>query len=101
MRIFRCAVVVMTQVPLLYFELGRHDMLGGFNQTDAGFGLLLGLFVMVPILILAWLLLETVIAIRLAKKDGFSRTVLLPFFALAILLESLAIDLYLLSHARM
>lgn len=101
MNLFRAVIIVLTQLPLLYFELGRRDLLGGFNQTDDGFSLLIGLFVVVPLVNLVWLLFETTRSFRLVRERGFGKMVLLPFVPLLLLLESLAIDLYLLSYARM
>ena len=40
MNLFRAITITLTQCPLVYFELGRRDLLSGFNQTDQGFGLL-------------------------------------------------------------
>lgn len=97
----RVAVIILTQVPIIYFELGRRDLLGGFNQTSEGFSLLIGLFLIVPLVNLVWLVVETARCFRAVRETGLDRTVLRPLVALLFLLEAMAIDLYLLSHARM
>ncbi|PLX98279.1 MAG: hypothetical protein C0623_13225 [Desulfuromonas sp.] len=101
MNLLRAMAIMLTQLPLLYYELGRRDLLGGFNQTDHGLGLLVGLFVVVPIGNFIWLVSETVRSFRKTRKPGLNRAMALPFVALLMLFESLAIDLYLLSQARM
>ncbi len=101
MTLFRAMAIVLTQMPLLYFELGRRDMLGGFNQTDQGFGLMIGLFIVVPLVNLVWLIVESRRTFRQTREKGLSKALLLPFVALLFLFEALIIDLYLLSHVRM
>lgn len=101
MNLVRAIVIILTQVPLLYFELGRRDLLGGFNQTDQGFGLLIGLVVIVPLLNLFWLMFETTRTLKQVREQGFNRGIVLPFVALLFLFEAVIIDLYLLSHVRM
>lgn len=101
MTILRLISIVATQVPLLYFEAGSRDLLGGFNQTDAGFSLMVTLFVLVPFLDLSWLILESRRAWRRTRDRGLNRSLLLPPVALLFFFEALAIDLYILSHARM
>lgn len=101
MNLFRAIAITLTQLPILYFEAGRRDMLGGFNQTDEGFGLLIGLFIVVPLVNLVWLGVETSKTFKKTREVGFNKSLPLPFVALFFLLEALAIDLYLLSHLRM
>lgn len=101
MNLLRAIAVTMTQVPILFFELGRRDMLGGFNQTDQGFGLMIGLFIVVPLIDLVWLIIESRRTFKLTREKGFNKSLLLPFVALFFFFEALAIDLYLLSHVRM
>ena len=101
MKLFRIIAIALTQIPLLYFELGSRDMLGGFNQTDQGFGILVGLFVVVPLVNLVWLIVESRRTFKQVRKKGFNKSLLLPFVALFFFFEALAVDLYLLSHLRM
>ncbi len=76
-------------------------MLFGFNHSDAGFSLLLSLFVLVPLLDLSWLIIEIILSIKQSKqRTGVSR-VLMPGIALLFFVESIAADLYLLSQMRM
>jgi len=101
MNLFRAITMTLTQCPLLYFELGRRDLLGGFNQTDQGFGLLIGLFIVVPLLNLTWLIVESRRTFKMTGAKGFNKSLPLPFIALLFFCEALAIDLYLLTFVRM
>jgi len=101
MNLFRAITITLTQCPLVYFELGRRDLLSGFNQTDQGFGLLVGLFIVVPLLNLVWLIIESRRTFKLARTKGFNKSLPLPFVALLFFCEALAIDLYLLTFVRM
>jgi hypothetical protein len=100
LNIFRGILIVLTQLTIIYYIAGAHDLLFGFNQTDAGFGTLLLLFFLVPVLNLVWLGIEISLAIKLFRQTR-TATFLMPAVALALLVESLAIDLYLLSQVRM
>ena len=79
----------------------KYDLIFGFNHMDSGFTLLLFLFAFVPLLNLAWLITEIIFSFKRFKHRSKAATFLLPPVALFFLLESLAIDLYLLSQARM
>lgn len=73
----------------------------GFNQTDAGFGCLLALFVVVPLINLAWIAAEIKHSVMLCKHGQRNVAVFGPTFAVLFFLEAVAIDLYLLSQVRM
>ena len=91
----------MTQVPLILFVGAKFDLLFGFNRLDSGFGLLLSLFVGVPLFNLSWVIVETVQSVRVFRRRGGIASFFTPLVALLFLAESIAIDLYILSHARM
>ncbi len=102
MNLFRGSAIFLTQLPLLLVLGGRFDLLFGFNRTDSGFALLALLFVSVPLLNLIWLIVEqgiTMLAILGLWFGAAARG--MPLVALVFLVESLAIDLYIASHARM
>lgn len=101
MKFLRALAIILTQSPLLLFVAGQRDLLFGSNQTDAGFSSLLALFFLVPLLNLTWLVAEARRSIRLGKYRVSAMLLLMPCVALLFLLESIAIDLYLLSHLRM
>ena len=91
----------MTQLPLILFIGAAYDLSFGFNRMDAGFSVLLFLFVFVPIINLIWTISEIVRSVKLRKKRNQAISYLMPFMAVFFLAESLAVDLYILSQARM
>ena len=101
MKILRGISILLPQVLILLFIGARFDLLFGFNRTDAGFNTLLFLFVLVPTINLIWLIVEIIISMRAAKRHDRRMSFLLPGLALFFFLESLFIDLYISSHARM
>jgi len=101
LNIFRIIAILLTQLPLILFLGGKYDLIFGFNRMDSGFTLLLYLFLLVPPLNLCWLIIEIVRSVKLFRHQRKTVSFLMPCMALFFLMESLAIDLYLLSHARM
>ncbi|MGD2100081.1 MAG: hypothetical protein PVG35_21095 [Desulfobacterales bacterium] len=101
LNLFRGIAILLTQLPLILFLGGKYDLIFGFNRMDSGFAALLFLFVAVPPLNLAWLVTETLISIKRYRQQNRAASFLMPCMALFFLLESVAIDFYLLSHARM
>jgi|GEM_PF-1515467 len=101
MKFFRWLAVVVTQGPFLFFFGGKHDLLFGFNQSSAGFDTLIFLFLAVPVLDLVWLVLELKRCIKPAEGRKRAPAFLMAVVAGCFLAEALAIDLYILSHARM
>ena len=101
MIFLRISAIIGTQLPILLFYGGTHDLLFGFNQTNEGFTTMIALFVLVPILNLTWLVIETKRSYKLTKEKGFNKSMMLPFVALFFLLEALAIDVFLLGQLRM
>jgi len=87
MNFFRAITIVLTQCPIVLFVGGTYDLLGGFNQTDAGFGLLIGLFLVVPIINLIWLGVETGKSFKKTRAVGFNKSIVLPFVALLFFLK--------------
>lgn len=92
---------MLTQLPLVLFIGAKFDLVFGFNRMDSGFTMLLFLFVLVPPLNLAWLITEIVRSVKLFRHQDKADSFLMPCIALAFLLESISIDLYLISQARM
>lgn len=88
-------------MPLVLFLGGKFDLLFGFNQTHAGFTVLLSLCVVVPILDLLWFITEIIFSIKRAGQRKRVSIILMPCIALFFFIESIAIDLYLLSYMRM
>ena len=77
------------------------DLIFGFNRTDAGFTILLSLFVLVPVLNLSWLITEIILSVKLLRDRKSAVAFIMPLIAVFFFIESIAIDLYLLSQARM
>jgi hypothetical protein len=55
---FRIVVTALPQLLLLLLLGGRLDLLGGFNRTDAGFGIVVALFFLAPLAAAALLVVE-------------------------------------------
>ena len=68
---------------------------------DSGFTLLLFLFVLVPLLNLSWIITEIIRSVKLSRHRVRAAIFLMPLIAVIFFAESLAIDLYIASHARM
>jgi len=98
---FRGIVIFLTQLPMILFIGGKFDLLFGFNQTDSGFTILISLFVLVPLINLAWLIIEITLSVKLFSHRNRVLSFLLPLIAVFFFVESIAIDFYLLSQVRM
>lgn len=91
----------MTQLPWVLFVGAKYDLLFGFKRLDSGFGLLVFLFVSVPLLNLSWLVAEIVRSVRQSRHRSRATNLFMPLVAVCFFIESIAIDLYIASHARM
>ena len=101
LKIFRAVAIFLPQLIILLNLGASFDLLLGFNRTDAGFSTLLFLLVLAPAITLIWFILETLISIRLAKRENRAVSFLLPGLAFFFFLESLGIDIYMVLHFRM
>jgi hypothetical protein len=101
LKILRGVAIFLPQLLILLMIGARFDLLFGFNRTDTGFTTLLFLFGLAPVMNLIWLIVEIINSVRVAKRQNRSMSFLLPGLALFFLLESLFIDIFMLSHARM
>ena len=101
LNLFRIIAASLPQLLTLLYLGGRFDFIFGFNRTDYGFTILLFMFALVPLITLAWLLTEIVLSIRLAKRRKRPMSFLMPGVALLFFVESVFVDIYLLSQARM
>lgn len=68
---------------------------------DAGFTILLLLFVSVPLLNVSWFVAELIRSIRFSRNQSRSEALLMPLIAVFFFVESIIIDLYIASHAKM
>jgi hypothetical protein len=98
---FRGIAILLPQLLILLNVGARFDLLFGFNRTDTGFTTLLFLLVLVPAVNLIWLIVEIIISIKVAKRQKRAMSFRLPGLALFFFLESLFIDIFILSHAKM
>lgn len=88
-------------MPLILFVGAKFDLIFGFNRMDSGLTVLLFLFVLAPLLNLSWLITEIIRSVKLSRHRIIAASFLMPLIAVFFFMESLAIDLYILSHARM
>jgi hypothetical protein len=86
---------------MILFIGAKFDLIFGFNRMDSGFSILLFLFLLVPPLNLAWLIIEIIRSVKLFRRQNKAVSFLMPCMALFFLMESIAIDLYLITQARM
>jgi hypothetical protein len=98
---FRIVVAFLPQALILLLVGGSFDLLGGFNRTDAGFSTLIALFLVTPVATLALLAVEIIRYLLLVKRKDAARSFSMPAVAIVLVLEALAVDLYLLSQLRM
>ena len=101
MAVFRILVALLPQVLILLFVGGKFELLGGWNHTDSGFGVLIALFLVTPLATLVLLVVEAIRYFRSVKRKYETRSFLMPAVAIFLFLEALAIDVYILSMVRM
>ncbi|MBW2488556.1 MAG: hypothetical protein JRE72_14125 [Deltaproteobacteria bacterium] len=98
---WRGIAILLTQLPLILFLGAKYDLIFGFNRMDSGFTFLLFLFVLVPLINLAWLITEIILSIKRFRQQNKAVSFLMPCMALFFFVQALAIDFYILAHARM
>jgi len=102
--VFRIVVAVLPQLLLLLLEGGRLDLLGGWNHTDSAFGVLMALFLLTPVATFALLVVEILRYRRHIRQESGThsfRSFRMVAFAIFLFLESLAVNLLILSQLRM
>ncbi len=98
---FRLVVAALPQLLLLLLAGARLDLLGGFNRTDAGFGVVVALFFVTPVAATALLVVEFVRRRRQLRHDPRTPASRMVAFAVFLLLEALAVNLFILTQVRM
>ena len=101
MNAFRFVVAALPQLLLLLLAGARLDLLGGFNRTDAGFGVVVALFLVTPVATAALVVVEAMRRRRRLRQDGVTRSSGMLAFAIFLLLEALAVNLFILTQVRM
>lgn len=94
-------MIFLTQAPLILFVGAKFDLIFGFNRMDLGFTVLLFLFVLAPFLNMSWFITEIIRSIKAFRRQNRSQIFIMPLIAILFLIESIVIDLYIASHARM
>ena len=101
MLLFRLIAITLPQILVLMLVGASLDLLGGWNHTDSGFGVLLLLFLLNPVVAVIFLLVESIRYRKLGKQGQEARSFFMPGLAILIFVEVFATNLFLLSQARM
>jgi len=101
MVVFRIIAALLPQILLFLLIGGILDLLGGWNHTDSALGVLIMLFLVTPVVTAILLVVETIQYRKHIVRDKVTGSFLLPSFAIFLFLEALAIDIFILSQARM
>ena len=101
--ILRISGVVLPQLLILQFLGSMYDFIGGWNRaTDGSFiKVLIILFLLNPVVTMAWAIAEPVRYFRQEKNQNGLRCLLMTILALLLFIESLAIDYFILTQIRM
>lgn len=101
MLFLRIIAIALPQILVLMLIGGWFDLLGGWNHTDAGFNILILLFLLNPVVTAVYLIVES-LRYRKPGKPGYeNRSFLMPAVAIFIFVEVFTTNLFLLSQARM
>lgn len=101
MLFFRLYVCSLPQALLLMLLAARFDLLGGWNHSETAFHALLLLFLVTPVFTLALLITELARYRKLSRQQPEHASLLWPGVALALCLETLIINLLILSQVHM
>ena len=104
MNAFRLVVALLPQLLTLMLVGARFDLLGGLNRTDTGTGILMLLFFLTPIATAVLLVVEVRRRrLRITDEAGPEpgRSGGMVALAAALLVQSLALNLFILSQLRM
>ena len=98
--IVRIIVALLPQIFVLLLIGGKLDLLGGWNHTDAAFGVLIILFLVTPVATAILLVVEMIKYRKHIKREKEKRSFVIPGFAIFLFLEALAINIFILSQVR-
>ena len=101
MLFIRIIAITLPQILVLMLIGAALDLLGGWNHTDSGFGVLILLFLLNPVVAVIFLVTETLRYRKLGKQGVKTRTFLMPGLAILVFVEVFATNLFLLSQAKM
>jgi hypothetical protein len=97
----RVVVAVLPQLLLLLLVGGRLNLLGGWNHTDSAFGVLITLFLVTPVATAALLVVEILRHRRHIPQASGTHSFRMIAFAIFLFVQSLAVDLLILSQLQM
>ena len=98
MTLLRYTAILLPQLLLLLMAGGYFDVLAGWNHSESALNVLMALFVLAPLAAAAWWV-ALLVANRRDRVRGRLPQPLWP--AVILLIEALALDLLILSQARM
>lgn len=101
MLLMRIAGIVLPQLLALLVAGAYFDLLGGWNHSDTAFGTLMVLFLLAPLSALVLLVAEGARYIRSLGQEKGRRNARAIILATALLVEALALDLLIISQAKM
>ena len=101
MAAIRILVALLPQLLIILDVGGRFDLLGGLNRTDAGFSILIALFLVTPVATLVLLVVEVIRYVLQVRRKDPAKSFMMPALAIFLFFEALAVDLYILSTFRM
>lgn len=101
MIFLRLVAVAMPQTLALLVTGAYFDLLGGWNHGNNAFGTLLVLMLLAPLAKLTLLVVEMVRCCKSFKLSKWQKPLALSLLATILFIEALAIDLLILSQARM
>ena len=99
-RIFRWIAYSIPQLLILLLLGGRFDLLYGLNHTDAGFMLLIVIFVVSPVISILLVIIELIRYFLQGKRER-KLSFLMPGMSIIVMTEALVLDVFILSMARM
>jgi hypothetical protein len=95
MGILAIVAVLLPQLLLLMIVGGYFDLLGGWNHSESGLHVLVGLFAAAPVVAVLWMI-ALAVSNWLGRSHGRPAQPLWP--ALLLLIEAIGIDLLVLSQ---
>lgn len=101
MIFFRLYVISLPQTLLLLLLAGQLDILSGWNHTESGFHTLLLLFLVTPLFTLSLLIVELVKYRKAYRSQREQASFLWAGVALFLCLETLTLNLFILSQVHM
>jgi hypothetical protein len=101
MLLLRIVAIALPQILILMLLGAALDLLGNWNHTDAGFGTLVLLFLLNPVVVMVYLIAELLHYRKLGKQADKQRSFFMSGLAIVIVVEVFATNLYLLSQVKM